>query len=134
MALSVNIKRVRDVERIDYLSSIPSKDWRYVDKRGHLHAMVKGKYPTLRKEEETTYTEDGDEIEVDRYYCKICGELIEPGYESRMKTEYMTTGGFKTLVRISDGVNEIELDQRGVQELFKVLGSQGLAPNEGSDG
>lgn len=68
---------------IDVTSNAPRRDpdWRYIDKEGHLHALVAKEWPTLTWVVDRTYWCDScnDEHQEGHYECNICGETIEPG-------------------------------------------------------
>jgi hypothetical protein len=63
-------------------SRVPDEKWRYIDKKGHLHAWVDGEVPTLdwvvigKTWVGDEY--DGEEIEVGEHRCRVCAEPIEP--------------------------------------------------------
>jgi len=70
-------------EPIEVTSALPSPDenWRYTDKAGHLHKMVRFDYPTLKwVTDETWWCEDcEDEHDEGHWACRQCDEEIQPG-------------------------------------------------------
>lgn len=77
------------VQEVQSSSPTPDRRWEHVDSNGHYHAhgdQDDDPYPTLDRRSEHVDCDgscggvcDGEGYNVDRYYCRICRESIEPG-------------------------------------------------------
>lgn len=63
---------------------VPDEKWNFVDKAGHGHFWKGKKIPTCKLVVTgSVWVGDefeAEEIEVKEWKCKICGEIVEPGY------------------------------------------------------
>jgi len=82
-SVSVNREQM-PTEVLGEMVKVPDEKWRYVDLNGHGHFWSTGELPTL----EWVVTGkhwvgdeyDGQEYDVGEWRCRLCTEVIEPGY------------------------------------------------------
>lgn len=95
LAHGIEIRFEQSVETISATIGTrkPDPDWKHVDKKGHLHAWVKGKLPTLGEHVTgKTYVGDeydGCEVDVTEYRCLVCAEVVEPKYNVSYEPTYI---------------------------------------------
>lgn len=99
VCLGITLTGSCDVQEVTGFFSKPDLNWKYKDKKGHVHKWFgKGDdawIPTAKivavEEPEMCGecgTPTGEMIEVDRYFCKKCEEEIEPGYLTSLETKH----------------------------------------------
>ena len=101
--------------------------WVCVDKQGHRHTWHKPKgaeyqskdhlweLPTLRAVSYICgYSDDGDPMYKNRYYCKKCGEQVWPGYRPTMFRRFAS--GAKQCY-----INDMPVDKKTAIKMIKKL-------------
>lgn len=130
------VSSIRDTQHIVEVTCEPidvtpfqEKDstWVYIDKEGHehrwhiphgTHDWSKEGYWTLPTLRAVTYVcgyaDDGDEMYGTHYYCKRCGEHIEPGWKVTI-FRHFTQGPKRFYI---DGV---ETSQKGAEKVLRKM-------------
>lgn len=70
------------VDQIDVTTlphDIPDPTWTERDRKGHLHGMIDGEYPTLKLKRKDWIDEEGEEHTRTWYVCRRCRQRIYPG-------------------------------------------------------
>ena len=82
--ISVAIEREDIAVDVIHQIKVPDEEWRFVDKAGHGHFWRGKKVPTCKLVVTgTTWIGDeydGEEVEIKEWQCRLCKEIIEPGY------------------------------------------------------
>lgn len=99
---SVAIEREDIAVGVIHQIKVPDEEWRYVDKAGHGHFWKGKKVPTCKLVVTgTTWVGDeyeAEEIEIKEWKCKLCYEIIEPGYRMQLAPTHVPGPTWVTIV------------------------------------
>lgn len=98
---------VDQIETTSLPRDIPDPAWTHRDRKGHLHGMIDGEYPTLKLKRKDWINEDGDEDTCTWYVCRRCKERTHPGTKPDPKS------GFRSFI---PGLQHFLIDGREVSK------------------
>lgn len=129
IAPGLEIRFEQETQMVETMLGVkkPDKDWRFVDKQGHIHAWIDDQLPSLGKHVTgKTWVgddHDGYEIDVTEYRCLVCLAVVEPKYTTSYEPQFVK-GPPRYYLMIRAGIQDREMPvpDDDVPELIAILG------------